>query len=107
MKRLDAYELNQTELFHQVIGLIQEKIMPVVVRHAILRLATVNIEDSLLHDSEALAMLIDIFSERGYHAVVDLHRIEIPEQVDLASAIFLVRKSFSNLRFQGSEIRRG
>ena len=110
VKRLDAYELNQTELFHQVIGLIQEKIMPVVVRHAISGLATVNIEDSLLHDSEALAMLIDIFSERGYHAVVDLHRIEIPEQVDLASGDISCRqkKVFRiTIRFQGSEIRRG
>jgi len=110
VKRLDAYELNQTELFHQVIGLIQEKIMPVVVRHAISGLATVNIEDSLLHDSEALAMLIDIFSERGYHAVVDLHRIEIPEQVDLVSGDISCRqkKVFRiTIRFQGSEIRRG
>ena len=110
VKRLDAYELNQTELFHQVIGLIQEKIMPVVVRHAISGLATVNIEDPLLHDSEALAMLIDIFSERGYHAVVDLHRIEIPEQVDLASGDISCRqkKVFRiTIRFQGSEIRRG
>jgi len=110
VKRLDAYELNQTELFHQVIGLIQEKIMPVVVRHAISGLATVNIEDSLLHDNEALAMLIDIFSERGYHAVVDLHRIEIPEQVDLVSGDISCRqkKVFRiTIRFQGSEIRRG
>ena len=72
VKRLDAYELNQTKLFHQVIGLIQEKIMPVVVRHAISGLATVNIEDPLLHDSEALAMLIDIFSIM----LVDLHQMK-------------------------------
>jgi len=110
VKRLDAYELNQTELFHQVIQLIREKIMPVVVRHAISGLATVNIEDTLLHDSEALAMLIDIFSERGYHAVVDLHRIEIPECVDPQSGKIQCRqkKVFRiTIRFQGSEIRRG
>ena len=55
-------------------------------------------------------MLIDIFSERGYHAVVDLHRIEIPEQVDLASGDISCRqkKVFRiTIRFQGSEIRRG
>jgi len=110
VKRLDAYELNQTELFHQVIQLIREKIMPVVVRHAISGLATVNIEDTLLHDSEALAMLIDIFSERGYHALVDLHRIEIPECVDPESGRIQCRqkKVFRiTIRFQGSEIRRG
>ena len=30
-------------------------------------------------------MLIDVFSERGYHAVVDIHRIDMPERFDLAT----------------------
>ena len=30
-------------------------------------------------------MLIDMFSERGYHAVVDKHIQEVPERVDLAT----------------------
>ena len=55
-------------------------------------------------------MLIDIFSERGYHAVVDLHRIEVPESFDLKTGQIKCRlkKVFRiQIRFQGSEIRRG
>jgi adenylate kinase len=55
-------------------------------------------------------MLIDIFSERGYHAAVDIHRIEIPEHVDLATGAVTCRtkKVYRiQIRFTGSEIRRG
>lgn len=58
----------------------------------------------------ALAMFIDIFSERGYHAVVDVHRIEIPETVDLKTGRINCRlkKVYRTIiRFKGSEIRRG
>ena len=110
VKRLDAYELNQTELFHQVIGLIQEKIMPVVVRHAISGLATVNIEDPLLHDSEALAMLIDIF----FRERLSCCGRSSSDRNSRASGsgqwrYFLsAKKGFSNHHtFSGFEIRRG
>jgi adenylate kinase len=55
-------------------------------------------------------MFIDIFSERGFHAVVDIHRIEVPEHVDLATGAVrqrLKRVYRVSIRFQGSEIRRG
>jgi len=110
VRRLDAYAVEHGELFHQVIDFIQTKIMPIVVRHAISGLASVNSEDKLLHNDLALAMLIDIFSERGYHAVVDLHRIELPEKFDLTTGKITCRakKVFRiSIRFQGSEIRRG
>jgi adenylate kinase len=110
VKRLDAYELEHTELFSKIISFIDKKIMPIVLRHAISGFALVNTEEVVLDDPLALAMLIDIFSERGYHAVVDLHRIEIPERVDLATGVIKcrIKKVFRiQIRFEGSEIRRG
>lgn len=110
VKRLDAYALEHPDLFHHVVQFIQDKILPIVLCHAISGLASVNSEDKLLHNDLALAMLIDIFSERGFHAVVDLHRIEIPERVDLKTGQIKCRekKVFRiSIRFQGSEIRRG
>jgi adenylate kinase len=110
VKRLDAYELEHTELFSKIISFIDKKIMPIVLRHAISGFALVNTEELVLDDPLALAMLIDIFSERGYHAVVDLHRIEIPERVDLATGVIKcrIKKVFRiQIRFEGSEIRRG
>ncbi len=110
VKRLDSYEFGQPELFAQVAAFITRKIIPVVQRHAISGAALVNTEDPLLEDPTALAMLIDIFSERGFHAVVDIHRIEVPEKLDLATGQIAcrVKKVFRiQIRFPGSEIRRG
>lgn len=110
VRRLDAYELENEELFSCVAQFIERKIMPIVLRHAISGTALVNTEDPMLDDPRALAMLIDIFSERGYHAAVDLHRIEIPEQVDLKTGAVRCRlkKVYRiQIRFTGSEIRRG
>ena len=110
VKRLDGYELDQGELFQQVVGFIEKKIMPIVKRHAISGVAQVNTEDPVLDVPIALAMLIDVFSERGYHAVVDVHKIEVPEKVDLANGKICCRmkKVYRlQIRFPGSEIRRG
>jgi adenylate kinase len=110
VKRLDSYELEHSHLFAKMVAFIEGKIVPIVLRHAISGAAHINSEDSLLDDPLALAMLIDVFSERGYHASVDIHRIEIPDRIDLASGKISSRtkKVFRiEIRFQGSEIRRG
>ncbi|HEY2328323.1 MAG TPA: nucleoside monophosphate kinase [Verrucomicrobiae bacterium] len=110
VKRLDSYELEHGALFASVVAFIEEKILPIVLRHAISGSAHINTEDKLLDDSLALAMLIDVFSERGYHAAVDIHRIEIPDHIELATGKLTCRtkKVFRiEIRFQGSEIRRG
>ncbi len=110
VKRLDSYTLEHAELFSKVTQFIEKKIVPIVLRHAISGVALINTEDPVLGDPLALAMLIDVFSERGYHAVVDLHRIEVPEKFDLATGAIQCRtkKVFRiQIRFQGSEIRRG
>ena len=75
VKRLDSYEFGQPDLFSKVVGFVAKKVMPIVQRHAISGAALINTEDPVLEDPTALAMLIDMFSERGYHAVVDIHRI--------------------------------
>jgi adenylate kinase len=110
VRRLDSYELSQPELFQRVVNLIDKKIMPIVKRHALSGHANINSEDPVLTESDALAMFIDIFSERGYHAVVDVHRIEVPESVDLTTGKICcrVKKVYRTIiRFKGSEIRRG
>jgi adenylate kinase len=110
VKRLDSYELEHGPLFARVVTFIEEKILPIVLRHAISGTAHINTEDKLLEEPLALAMLIDVFSERGYHAAVDIHRIEIPDHIDLSTGKLTCRtkKVFRiEIRFQGSEIRRG
>ncbi|MEY4939077.1 MAG: hypothetical protein RIQ93_812 [Verrucomicrobiota bacterium] len=110
VKRLDAYELENGELFAKVVSFIEKKVIPIVLRHAISGTAHINAEESVLDHPLALVMLIDVFSERGYHAAVDIHKIEVPERVDFATGQIACRtkKVFRILvRFPGSEIRRG
>lgn len=110
VRRMDGYQLSNRQLFHDVIRLIEERFLPIVTRHAIPGLAVVNSEDPLLDDPLALAMIIDIFAERGYRAVANVNRAEIPESVDLKTGRITcsTKKIYRfQIRFAGSEIRRG
>jgi adenylate kinase len=108
--RLDSYEMEHPELFHQVVDLIEQKMMPIIVRHAISGHASINTEDPLWDEHLSLAMLIDVFSERGFHATVDVRRHEIPERLDLDEGViqnYNKRVYRITVRFKGSQIRRG
>jgi adenylate kinase len=110
IKRLDGYELNHRELFVKVVDNIRQIFMPIIVRHALSGRASVNSEDQIFDDPLALSMLIDIFSERGFHAMVDKRIQDVPERVDLETgAIFCREKTVYRIQihFKGSSIRRG
>src|SRR5882757_3024394 len=107
VRRLDSYKVENPELLQGVVDFIEQKMMPIIVRHAISGRADINSEEPLFHEPEALAMLIDIFSERGFHATVDLHRIEIPERFDLQTGEIHCRQKRVfrfRIRFKGSQI---
>jgi adenylate kinase len=108
--RLDSYEQRQNALFTKVVDTINRVFMPIIQRHAISGMAVVNTEDTTFGDADALTMLIDIFSERGYHAIIDIHRDEVPDSIDpktfkIKTRIKLVYRV--RVQFKGSEIRRG
>ena len=110
VRRLDDYAERNAECFRLVIELIQDKFLPIIKAHAISGQAHVNIETTVFDDPLAISMFIDIFSERGFHAVVDQHRIEIPETIvaGTGKVITRVKKVWRvSIRFEGSEIRRG
>lgn len=110
VRRLDEYAEQTPELFREVVKLIQSTFMPVVLRHAISGEAHINTDAVLLENPQAVAMFIDIFSERGYHASVDVHDLEIPATFNPATLEIKTRikKVYrTTVRFAGSEIRRG
>ncbi len=110
VRRLDLYEVESPDLMREVIAFIELKMMPIIARHAISGVANINSENVLFNDAKALAILIDIFSERGYHATVDIRRVQIPDRVDLQTGQIscFQKKIFRfNVRFKGSQIRRG
>jgi adenylate kinase len=110
VRRLDSYELEHTDLFVRTVNLIKTKFVPIIARHALSGRAIVNSEDPIFDDPLTLSMVIDIFSERGFHAVVDKHIQQIPERVDLTTGQIHGRsKSVYRIQinFKGSDIRRG
>ncbi|MBD3672871.1 MAG: nucleoside monophosphate kinase [Planctomycetaceae bacterium] len=110
VKRLDSYAIEHKELFLKVVNLLHEKFMPIILRHALSGRAVVNSEDPLFDDPLALTMLIDIFSERGYHAVIDKVIRDIPLRVDLKTGDIEHHTRFVyrvQIHFKSSEIRRG
>ena len=110
VERLDEYQRDQPELLSRVINAIEQKMMPIVVRHAISGYAHINSEDELWQEASALAMLIDVFSERGFHASVDITRHDVPQRFDLQTGQIEYhhkRVYRITVRFKGSEIRRG
>lgn len=110
VKRLDQYEIEQKDLFVRVVDLIQTKFMPIITRHALSGRANVNSEDDIFENPVALKMLIDIFSERGFHAMVDKRIQDVPESVDLQTGKISSREKNVyriQIHFEGSSIRRG
>ncbi|WP_146394520.1 nucleoside monophosphate kinase [Planctomycetes bacterium CA13] len=110
VSRLDAYAMNHSDLFEQVIELIESKMMPIVIRHAISGYCSINTESELFGNPLSLKMLIDVFSERGFHASIDLQRDQIPVRFNLKTGevVCSEKKVYRiAIRFRGSEIRRG
>jgi adenylate kinase len=110
VNRLDSYATDNVSTFEKVIEFIEHKVMPIVMRHAISGRANINSEDPVFDDPVALAMLIDVFSERGFHATVDVQRLEIPYWMDMQTGEIQSRQKKVyrfTIRFRGSQIRRG
>ncbi len=108
--RLDDYAEHHPELFARVIQLIEQKFIPIVLRHSISGLTYINSEEEVFEEPMALAMLLDVFSERGYHAVVDIRKEEIPYKIDLNTGLIETRRKKVyrfRIQFPGSLIRRG
>jgi adenylate kinase len=108
VRRLDGYARENRALFSQIAELINAKFIPIIKRHAISGRAVINNEDEVLSDPLALTMLIDIFSDRGYHAVIDKQLTRIPERVNLETGEIEYRPNTTyriRIYFEGSEIR--
>jgi adenylate kinase len=110
VKRLDTYELEHTQLLSQIVELVATKFMPIIERHALSGRAHVNSDDPIFNEPLAIPMLIDLFSERGYHALVDKTIQLIPERVDLTTGEIKTRTKAVyriQIHFEASKIRRG
>jgi adenylate kinase len=110
VERLEEYVENSRPLFEKVVKLVESKLMPIVRAHAMSGHARINTEDELLDDPRALKIMIDVLAERGFHASVDIHRMDVPERVNPETweIICRTKKVFRiEVRYPPSDIRRG
>lgn len=110
VERLERYEEENRELFRGVVKLIETKMVPIVRAHAMSGHAQINSEEGLLDEPLALRMVIDVFSERGFHTTVDVHRVDVPERVDPVTweIVCRTKKVYRiDVRYPPSDIRRG
>ena len=110
VNRLDSYQVEHPRLFQLVVDFIQDKMMPIIKRYAVSGRTMINTEEAIFVDPVAIAMLIDIFSERGFRASVDIRRVEVPERFDLSTGRIETREKRVyriTILFEGSKIRRG
>ena len=110
VKRLDSYEINHPDLFDRVVQAIKNEFIPIISRHAFSGKARISTENELFQKHNSLAMLIDVFSERGFQVTIDKQMQFIPERFDLSTGkIHNQEKPVYRIEisFLGSTIRRG
>lgn len=110
VRRLESYQREQNALFRKVLDTIAGEFMPVILNHAITGLAKITTENELFANPTAIAMLIDVFNERGYRATATVEARDIPARINPHTyEIFCIKRPRYRfeIRFQGSVIRRG
>ncbi|MEK7415879.1 MAG: nucleoside monophosphate kinase [Planctomycetota bacterium] len=110
VERLENYQRENPALFHRVIAAIEQDFIPAIVLHAMTGLAKITSDSDLFADPLAQSMLVDVLNERGYRTTATCELREIPSRIDPATHyIICTRKPRYRfeLRFQGSQIRRG
>lgn len=110
VRRLDSYEHATAPLFKQAAAFIEQNVMPVIVRHVLAGRCIVKTDHALFESDVAVDMVLDILSERGYHAVYQEQRIPVPQSVDAATGAITCQDRIQHtfeIFFHPPEIRRG
>jgi adenylate kinase len=110
VERLDGYQRDHADLFRRVVAVIEREFVPAILLHAMTGLAKLTSENELFADPRAMAMLVDVLNERGYRTTATVEMREVPTRVDPATHCIICAKKPRyrfELRFQGSQIRRG
>jgi len=110
VRRLDSYEHASAPLFKEAATFIETDIVPVIVRHALAGRCVVTTDHALFESPTAVDMVLDILSERGYHAVYQEQRVPVPHSFDLRSGAITCQDRIQHafeIFFHPPEIRRG
>jgi adenylate kinase len=87
VRRLDDYRSRQSELFDRVIGVIQMDFMHILRRQGNAGKAIIRSSSPLFAESGAIDMALDLLSERGFTAVLDVQKVYHPYRFDLSTGL--------------------
>ncbi len=110
VRRLDSYEHASAPLFKEVAAFIEAAVVPIIVRHALAGQCVAKTDSALFEDPTAVDMMLDILSERGYHAVYQELRTPVPQRFDASTGAITSRDQIQHsfeIHFHPPEIRRG
>ncbi len=110
VRRLDNYRHRHSELFGRVSKVVEEEIVPVLLLHAAVGRAKVSLENTLLGQTHALEMAVDILTERGFYPSISKADQLIPMRVDSETGAIINasrRLWMFEILFTSSQIRRG
>lgn len=109
VKRLESYYQNDRETFHTVIRIIEEEFSPVIQRHAASGYVIINSENKIFENHDAVAMLVDVLSERGFRSAVDTQIAYVPKKINPVNQEIVceTKKRYAiHVRFMRTDLRR-
>ncbi|KAF2070950.1 hypothetical protein CYY_007723 [Polysphondylium violaceum] len=80
--RLDDYQNRHTDLFTSVVHVIEKEFVPTIRRHSIAGSAMIRVTNSLFSSALAIDIALDVLSERGFRATVDVKTTYIPHKIN-------------------------
>jgi len=83
--RLDDYQNRHTDLFTSVVHVIEKEFVPTIRRHSIAGSAMIRVTNSLFSSPLAIDIALDVLSERGFRATVDVKTTYIPHKINPAT----------------------
>lgn len=82
VRRLDNYRHRHSQLFRQVVQVIEQDMVPVLKRHALAGHAHVRLENPSLDQPRAIDMVIDVLCERGFFPTAECIQLHVPLRLD-------------------------
>eukprot|EP01090_Pellita_catalonica_P017079 TRINITY_DN5082_c0_g1_i1.p1 TRINITY_DN5082_c0_g1~~TRINITY_DN5082_c0_g1_i1.p1 ORF type:complete len:476 (-),score=47.53 TRINITY_DN5082_c0_g1_i1:45-1472(-) len=87
VKRLDDYQSFYPSLFNEVLGVIENDFIPEIQRQPMAGKVLIRRHNPLFVNKQAVAMVLDIMSERGFKIVYDTTVDRVPDRVSKAGQI--------------------
>ncbi|GMH36998.1 hypothetical protein BSKO_04871 [Bryopsis sp. KO-2023] len=85
-RRLDSYMLNHRDVFHKVIALVEDAVLPILRRCGMAGEAVYHTYDELFTEQPlAIDVFVDVLTDRGFHVSYQQTEERTPMKIDLTT----------------------